>query len=243
VLTQTRRHSTIVSLLGIRHIVLAGNKMDLVDYSQDRFDEIVAEYRAFAEKIGLTEVTAIPLSALKGDNVVSGSANMPWYAGPALMPWLEAVEVDELRMQYAPFRLPVQWVNRPNLDFRGFAGTIASGTVKAGDRVRVLPSGRESTVSRVVTFNGDLPLAVAGQSVTLALADEIDISRGDVISAAAAPAEVADQFETTLVWMHDDPLLVGRQRRSHRADAGHRCEIPDQRQHARAPGGQDTRPE
>jgi bifunctional enzyme CysN/CysC len=211
VLTQTRRHSTIVALLGIRHVVLAVNKMDLVDYSKERFDEIVAEYREFAGKIGLTDITAIPMSALKGDNVVSPSAAMPWYPGPALMPWLEAVEVDEFRMQHAPLRLPVQWVNRPNLDFRGFAGTIAAGTVKPGDRVRVLPSGRESTVARIVTFAGDLPLAVAGQSVTLTLADEIDISRGDLICAAASPAEVADQFETTLVWMHDDPLLVGRQ--------------------------------
>jgi bifunctional enzyme CysN/CysC len=211
VLTQTRRHSTIVSLLGIRHIVLAVNKMDLVDYSQARFDEIVAEYREFADKIGLTDITAIPMSALKGDNVVAPGDRMPWYRGPALMPWLETVEVDEFRMQYAPFRLPVQWVNRPNLDFRGFAGTIAAGSVKPGDRVRVLPSGRESTVARIVTFNGDLPLAVAGQSITLTLADEIDISRGDVICGSAAPAEVADQFETTLVWMHDEPLLVGRQ--------------------------------
>jgi bifunctional enzyme CysN/CysC len=211
VLTQTRRHSTIVSLLGIRHVVLAVNKMDLVDYSKDRFDEIVADYCEFAGKIGLTDITAIPLSALKGDNVVSLSAAMPWYPGPALMPWLEAVEVDEFRMQAAPFRLPVQWVNRPNQEFRGFAGTIAAGTVKPGDRVRVLPSGRESTVARIVTYGGDLPLAVAGQSITLTLRDEIDISRGDVICTAAAPAEVADQFETTLVWMHDDPLLVGRQ--------------------------------
>jgi bifunctional enzyme CysN/CysC len=211
VLTQTRRHSTIVSLLGIRHIVLAVNKMDLVGYSQSRFEEIVAEYRDFAARIGLGDVTAIPLSALKGDNVVARSAAMPWYDGPALMPWLETVEVDEFRMQQAPFRLPVQWVNRPNLDFRGFAGTIAGGTVRPGDRVRVLPSGRESTVRRIVTYDGDLPLAVAGQSVTLTLADEIDISRGDLICAATAPAEVADQFETTIVWMHDDPLLVGRQ--------------------------------
>ncbi len=211
VLTQTRRHSTIVSLLGIRHIVLAVNKMDLVDYSQARFEEIVAEYRDFAARIGLTDITAIPLSALKGDNVVARSGAMPWYDGPALMPWLEAVEVDEFRMQYAPFRLPVQWVSRPNLDFRGFAGTIAGGTVRPGDRVRVLPSGRESTVARIVTYDADLPMAVAGQSITLTLTDEIDISRGDVICAATAPAEVADQFETTIVWMHDDPLLVGRQ--------------------------------
>jgi len=211
VLTQTRRHSTIVALLGIRHVVLAVNKMDLVGYAQARFDEIVAEYREFAEKIGMADITAIPLSALKGDNVVATSPKMPWYRGLALMPWLEAVEVEEFRMQAADFRLPVQWVNRPNLDFRGFAGTIAAGTVKPGDRVRVLPSGRESTVARIVTYGGDLPLAVAGQSITLTLADEIDTSRGDVLCAANAPAEVADQFETTLVWMHDGAMLVGRQ--------------------------------
>ncbi len=211
VLTQTRRHSTIVSVLGIRHIVLAVNKMDLVDYSRERFEEIVAEYRAFAAQLGLTDVIPIPLSALKGDNVVSPSGNTPWYEGPTLMRVLETVEVDEMRAQAGAFRLPVQWVNRPNQEFRGFAGTIASGLVRPGDRVRVLPSGRESRVARIVTHGGDLPQAVAGQSVTLTLADEVDISRGDVICAAAAPAEVADQFETTIVWMHDDPLLVGRQ--------------------------------
>jgi bifunctional enzyme CysN/CysC len=211
VLTQTRRHSTIVSLLGIRHIVLAVNKMDLVGYSRQRFDEIVAEYREFAGRIGLADIKAIPLSALQGDNVVEAGGNMPWYDGPTLMRLLETVELDETRLQSGPFRLPVQWVNRPNLDFRGFAGTIASGRVRPGDRVRVLPAGRESTVARVVTYDGDLPLAVAGQSVTITLADEIDISRGDVICGSAAPAEVADQFETTLVWMHDEPLLVGRQ--------------------------------
>ena len=211
VLTQTRRHSYIVSLLGIRHVVLAVNKMDLVDFSQPRFDEIVAEYRAFAAPLGLGDIVPIPLSALKGDNVVSPSANTPWYGGPTFMQTLETVELDETRLQSGPFRLPVQWVNRPNLDFRGFSGTIASGSVRPGDRVRVLPSARESSVARIVTSHGDLPVAVAGQSITLTLADEIDISRGDVISAANAPAEVADQFETVVVWMHDDPLLVGRQ--------------------------------
>jgi len=211
VLTQTRRHSYIVSLLGIRHVVLAVNKMDLVDFSQDRFDTIVADYREFAAKIGLDDITPIPLSALKGDNVVEPSNNMPWFSGPTLMHTLESLDVDEYRMQSGPLRLPVQWVNRPNLDFRGFAGTIASGTVRPGDRVRALPSGRESTVARIVSFDGDLPLAVAGQSITLTLTDEIDISRGDLIAAANAPAEVADQFEAALVWMHDDALLVGRQ--------------------------------
>jgi len=210
VLQQTRRHSYIVSLLGIRHVVLAVNKMDAVGYGHEVFEAIVGEYRDFARKLGFDDVTAIPLSALRGDNVTDSSSKTPWYYGPSLMQHLETVEIEQ-DLRHRAFRLPVQWVNRPNLDFRGFAGTVASGTVKPGDRVRVLPSGRESTVARVVTFNGDLPLAVAGQSVTISLADEIDISRGDVISAAAAPAEVADQFETTLVWMHDDPLLVGRQ--------------------------------
>jgi bifunctional enzyme CysN/CysC len=209
VLTQTRRHSYLVSLLGIRHIVLAINKMDLVDFRQDRFDEIVAEYRAFAEQIGVTEFTAIPMSALKGENVTEPSAAMPWYAGPPLLRWLEDAPVeDDLRGK--PFRMPVQWVNRPDLDFRGFSGQIASGTVKPGDKIKALPSGRESTVARIVTFGGDLPQAVAGQSVTLTLIDEIDVSRGDVLAASASPPSVADQFEATIVWFDDEPMLPGR---------------------------------
>ncbi len=209
-LAQTRRHSYLVSLLGIRHIVVAINKMDLVGYEQARFDAIVADYRTFAAEAGVRPARFIPLSAFKGDNIVEPSANMPWYRGESLMAYLEAVEVDETRMQRAALRLPVQWVNRPNLDFRGFAGTIAAGVVRPGDRIRVQPSGRESRVARIVSMEGDLPVAVAGQSVTLTLTDEIDISRGDLLSAADAPAQIADQFECTLVWMADEPLLPGR---------------------------------
>jgi len=210
VLTQTRRHSYLVSLIGIRKVVLAINKMDLVEYSQQVYNRIDEEYRVFAQQIGLADITTIPLSALKGDNMTTPSAAMSWYQGPTLMGFLETTEIDEMRLQAEPFRLPVQWVNRPNLDFRGFAGYIASGSVVPGDRIRVQPSGRESTVARIVAFGGDLPRAGAGQSVTLTLADEIDISRGDVISLASNPAEVADQFECTIVWMIDEPLLPGR---------------------------------
>jgi bifunctional enzyme CysN/CysC len=209
VLTQTRRHSYLVSLLGIRHVVLAINKMDLVDWSQARFDEIVAEYRAFAGKIGIKTFTAIPMSALKGENITAPSALSPWYAGPPLLRWLEDAPVeDDLREK--PFRMPVQWVNRPNLDFRGFSGFISAGVIRPGDRIKALPSGRESTVERIVTFTGDLPEAVAGQSVTITLADEIDVSRGDVLAAAASPPAVADQFEATLVWFDEEAMLPGR---------------------------------
>jgi bifunctional enzyme CysN/CysC len=209
VLTQTRRHSYIVSLLGIRHVVLAINKMDLIDFSQEKFAAIVAEYREFAARVGIENFTAIPLSALKGDNVLERSARMPWYAGPTLMEFLEGVEIED-DLQSKPFRLPAQWVNRPNQDFRGFAGTIASGTIRVGDAVRVLPSGRTSNVARIVTYDGDLEEAVAGQSITLTLTDEIDISRGDVLAAASAPPAVADQFQSTIIWMHDEPMLPGR---------------------------------
>ena len=213
ILIQTRRHSFLTSLIGIRKLVLAINKMDLVDYSQAVFDRIVAEYQDFARLIGNPDVTAIPLSALKGDNMLQHSSHTPWYHGPTLMGYLETVPVDDdggQRGQRGPLRLPVQWVNRPNLDFRGFAGTIVSGQVKPGDPIRVQPSGRQSTVQRIVTVDGDLPLAVAGQAVTLTLNDEVDISRGDVISASDSPAEVADQFEATLVWMAEEPMLAGR---------------------------------
>ena len=210
VLTQTRRHSYLVSLIGIRKVVLAINKMDLVDYSQKVFDRINEDYRAFAAQIGLTDITSIPLSGLKGDNMLVASEKTPWYHGPTLMGFLETCEVDETRLQKEPFRMPVQWVNRPNLDFRGFAGVITSGSVKPGDRLIAQPSGKESKVARIVTMGGDLPLAVAGQSVTLTLEDEIDVSRGDVLSLAEAPAEVADQFEASLVWMTDEPMLPGR---------------------------------
>jgi bifunctional enzyme CysN/CysC len=209
VLTQTRRHSYIVSLLGIRHVVLAINKMDLMEYSQQTFDEIVAAYREFAQQIGLTDITAIPLSALRGDNMLERSERMRWYQGPTLMSYLESVEIED-DLQTRPFRLPVQWVNRPNQDFRGFAGTIASGTVRRGDNLRALPSGRQSRVTRIVSHDGDLESAVAGQSVTLTLADEIDVSRGDVLAAADAPPAVADQFQATIIWMHEEPMLRGR---------------------------------
>ncbi|MGV3515960.1 sulfate adenylyltransferase subunit CysN [Luteitalea sp.] len=209
VLTQTRRHSFIVSLLGIREVVLAVNKMDAVGYDQAVFDGIVADYRAFAADLGFRQIVAIPLSALEGDNVTEISPHTPWFTGPALMPHLETVEVEE-DLQKAPFRLPVQWVNRPNQDFRGFAGQIAAGRVKPGDVVRALPSGRESTVARVVTFDGDLGEAIAGQSITLTLADEIDVSRGDILAAASALPQVADQFQVTLIWMHEEAMLPGR---------------------------------
>lgn len=210
ILTQTRRHSYLVNLLGIRHIIVAINKMDLVDYAEKTFRKIVEDYREFAARIGIEDITFIPMSAFRGDNIIEPSSNMPWYHGTTLMGYLETVEVDEARQQKSAFRLPVQWVNRPNLDFRGFSGTIAAGVVRPGDRIRVQPSGKESTVARIVTYGGDLPKAVAGQSVTLTLNDEIDISRGDVISTCDAPAGTADQFETTIVWMHDEPLLPGR---------------------------------
>ena len=191
VLTQTRRHSYIVSLLGIRHVVLAINKMDMVEWSQQRFDQIVADYHQFAAQIGLQGITCIPMSALRGENITSRSSVMPWYAGPSLMEHLETVVVDE-DTQSQPLRLPVQWVNRPNQDFRGFSGLICSGRVSPGDRLRVLPSGHEAVVARIVTHGGDLPVAVAGQSVTLTLDREIDVSRGDVLVPAAQPASVAD---------------------------------------------------
>jgi bifunctional enzyme CysN/CysC len=209
VLTQTRRHSYIVSLIGIKHVVLAINKMDLVGYSQQKFDEIVAEYRQFAAQIGLTNITPVPLSALRGDNMLERSPATSWYHGPTLMEYLETVEIED-DLQQRPFRLPVQWVNRPNQDFRGFAGTIASGVIRKGDQIRALPSGRTSKVARIVTLDGDLDEAVAGQSITLTLTDEVDISRGDVIAAAASPPAVADQFQATIIWMHEEAMLPGR---------------------------------
>ncbi|MEO8316590.1 MAG: sulfate adenylyltransferase subunit CysN, partial [Pseudomonadota bacterium] len=210
VLTQTRRHSYIVSLLGIRHAVLAVNKMDAVGYDQSTFDAIVKDYLAFAQQVGISNVTCIPVSALKGENITSRSEQMRWHAGPTLMEHLETVDVEN-RLQYAPFRLPIQWVNRPNSDFRGFAGQIAGGQVSVGDRIRALPSGKEARVARIVTQEGDLPLAIAGQSITLTLDREIDISRGDLVTSAAEPAAAADQFETTLIWMHEQPMLPNRQ--------------------------------
>ncbi len=208
-LTQTRRHSYICSMLGIRHIVLAVNKMDLVQYDQGVFESYVAKYMAFAKELGLAEVEAIPISALRGDNVVAPSKHMPWYRGPALLPYLETVEFGR-EAAARPFRMPVQWVNRPNADFRGFAGTINSGAVKPSDRIKVLPSAQEATITRIVTMDGDLETAVHGQAVTLVLDREIDISRGDVVCAADAPVAIADQFVAHLLWMAPEELLPGR---------------------------------
>ena len=211
VLTQTRRHSFLSHLVGIRHIVLAVNKMDLVDYDQSTFDRIVADYRDFAKEIGVSEFTPIPISGFKGDNITTAaSANTPWYKGPSLIDHLESVEVANTAAQERSFRMPVQWVNRPNLDFRGFSGLITSGSVKPGDAVRIVPSGKTSTVSRIVTMNGDLDEAVAGEAVTICLADEVDVSRGSVIAASDDPPESADQFEANIVWMSDEDLIPGR---------------------------------
>ena len=210
VLVQTRRHSYLCNLIGIKNIVLAVNKMDLVDYSQQVFDEIVADYTAFAHEIGIKSFTAMPISGFKGDNITTLSENTPWFTGQPLIEHLESVELDLTTDQTKPFRLPVQWVNRPNLDFRGFSGLISSGSVKPGDAVRVLPSGKTSTVTKIVTLDDELDEAVAGQSVTICFADEVDCSRGNVIAVADAPPEVSDQFEATIVWMDDDPLHVGR---------------------------------
>ncbi|MFC3101915.1 sulfate adenylyltransferase subunit CysN [Altererythrobacter lauratis] len=211
VLTQTRRHSFLAHLVGIRHIVLAVNKMDLVDYDQSTFEHIVADYRSFAKSIGITDFTPIPISGFKGDNITNApSPNTPWYDGPSLINHLETVEVDNTTAQAQPFRMPVQWVNRPNLDFRGFSGLITSGTVKPGDAVRIVPSGKTSTVKSIVSFDGELDEAVAGEAVTICLADEVDCSRGNVIAAAGNPPESADQFEANIIWMSDDDLIPGR---------------------------------
>ncbi len=228
VLTQTRRHSYLVSLIGIRHVILAINKMDMVGFSRAIFESILQDYREFAERIGVTSIVAIPISALLGDNITALSTNTPWYLGPTLMGHLETVQIDDHR-QLGPFRLPVQWVNRPNQSFRGFAGTIASGTVHPGDRVRVLPSGKESTVKEIVGTGflacpyspgqagkpgptmADLDEAVADQSVTIVLEDEIDVSRGNVLARTDALPAVADQFKVTIIWMAEEPLLPGRQ--------------------------------
>ena len=210
VLTQTRRHSYLAHLIGIRNLVLAINKMDLIDYDQAAYDAILADYAAFAASIGIADFTAMPISGFKGDNISLRTGTMPWYSGPTLLDHLEAVEIAGDEDQGKPFRMGVQWVNRPNLDFRGFSGQIASGVIKPNDTIRVLPGGKTSTISRIVTLGGDLEEAVAGQSVTLCLADEIDCSRGSVIAAADAPPETADQFEASIVWMDDEPLIVGR---------------------------------
>ena len=209
VLTQTKRHSYICSLLGVKHVILAVNKIDLMGYDEDLFDRIVADYRAFAETLGFKSLTPIPMSARYGDNVTVRSQKMPWYAGPTLLQHLEGIDADA-DVAAKPFRFPVQWVNRPNLDFRGFSGTVATGSVKPGDKIVVAASGRQSTVARIVTYDGDLKEAKAGDAVTLTLEDEIDIARGDIIVEPTARPEVADQFAAHLLWMAEEPLLPGR---------------------------------
>ncbi len=210
VLIQTRRHAYIASLLGIRHVVLAVNKIDLADFSRSTFDAITAEFSAFAEKLGFVSLMPIPISARFGDNVISRSSNTPWYEGPVLLDHLETVDVDA-ELYTKPFRMPVQWVNRPDLDFRGFSGTIAGGRVRVGDSVLVAQSGRKTTVSRIVTMDGDLEEALAGDAITLTLSDEIDVSRGDILAAPLARPEVTDQFAAHLLWMAEEELLPGRQ--------------------------------
>lgn len=209
VLTQTKRHTFIASQLGVRHIVLAVNKMDLVDYSENVFNEIVEDFKAFAAQLDIPNLHAIPVSALVGDNIVDGSRFMPWYEGPSLLGYLEGVDV-EAEETSLPFRMPVQWVNRPDLDFRGYAGRIAGGIIRPGDDIRVLPSGKQSKIARIVTMDSDLDEAVSGQSVTLTLTDEIDISRGDVIATSETPPEISDQFDTTIIWLSEEPMLPGR---------------------------------
>lgn len=210
ILTQTRRHSFIASSLGIQHFVLAVNKMDLVDFDERIFNQITADYAEFAKALR-PDITIhpMPISALGGDNITELSKRTPWFKGPALMQLLEAVDVED-DLVSKPFRMPVQWVNRPNLDFRGFSGQVASGAIRQGDRVKTLPSGRETVVQRIVAHGGDLQEAVAGQSVTLTFADEVDTSRGDLICDAQAPAEVSDQFQARILWMSDEPMLPAR---------------------------------
>ena len=210
ILTQTRRHSYLVKLMGIKHVVLAINKMDMMNYKQEVFESIKQDYLTFAKQLGDLQVTSIPMSALRGDNIADLSHHMPWYHGTTLMGFLETVQIEQDRLSKLAFRMPVQWVNRPNQDFRGFSGTVASGVVQVGQRIRIQPSGREVDIARIVTLDGDLPQAEAGQAITIALAEEADASRGDMFSTAQAPATVADQFQAHLVWMTEEPLMPGR---------------------------------
>ena len=209
VLTQTRRHSFILSLIGVKHVVLAVNKIDLVGYDADTFNAIEAEYRAFASDLGFETLVAIPVSALRGDNILAPSARMPWYAGPQLVPYLEGIEVATDRTA-KPLRFPVQWVNRPNLDFRGFSGTVASGTVKVGDDLLVAASRKPARVARIVTMDGDLSKAIAGEAITIVLDREIDVSRGDVLAHPGQVPDFSNQFQARLVWMNEEQALPGR---------------------------------
>ncbi|MEY4761919.1 MAG: hypothetical protein RLZZ200_1775 [Pseudomonadota bacterium] len=210
VLTQTRRHSRIVAMMGIRHVVLAVNKLDLMDYSETTFNDIAEGYRSFAAGFGFDSIQAIPLSGLDGDNVLVKSARTPWYLGPSLMSYLDTVDVGDARERHA-FRMPVQWVNRPNLDFRGFCGRLAEGSVRPGDAVRVMPSGVQTTIKAVLSGFDEVEAAQSGEAVTLTLADEVDASRGDVLVAADAAPDVADQFDVKLLWMSEHAMFPGRQ--------------------------------
>ena len=208
--TQTKRHSFIASLLGIKHVIVAVNKMDLVDYSQDRFREIKAEYKEFADQLNLSDIRFVPISALRGDNVVDAGENMAWYPGATLMKLLETVTVaDDLNT--TDFRLPVQYVNRPNLDFRGFCGTVAAGSIKKGDAITALPSGKQSTVKAIHGASGEVESAFVGQAITLTLDDEIDVSRGDMLVHSDHPAEVSDSVEAHVVWMSEQAMVPGRE--------------------------------
>jgi len=209
VLTQTRRHSFILSLIGVKHVVLAVNKIDLVGYDADVFNAIEADYRAFARELGFETLVAIPVSALKGDNILQPSARMPWYRGPQLVPYLETIEVASDRAE-RKFRFPVQWVNRPNLDFRGFSGTVASGAVGVGDDILVAASRKPARVARIVTMDGDQQRAIAGEAVTLVLDREVDISRGDVLVHPGETPDYSNQFQARLVWMSDEQAIPGR---------------------------------
>jgi sulfate adenylyltransferase large subunit len=209
ILAQTRRHSVIVSMFGVKHVVVAVNKMDLVDYSEEVFRKIERDYRYFAEALNFSSIYVVPLVAKDGDNLVKPSTKMPWYEGEPLLTYLNGVAVEDVSA-IAPFRFPVQWVNRPNLDFRGYAGYVSGGNVQPGDIVRILPSGRDTRVARVVTYDGDLDSAVSGQSVTLTLAEEIDISRGDLLCSPVAPAKVGDQLDARLLWLVREPLTLSK---------------------------------
>jgi len=221
IITQTKRHSCIVSMLGIKTVVLAINKMDLVEYGEDKFNSIVADYIEFADKLDIEQIHPIPISALNGENVTTQSDKMSWYEGPALLAFLEECEVPNTSVN-SPLRYPVQWVNRPDLNFRGFSGTLAGGELSVGDDIVVLPSGKEASIKQVVTQDGELKTAIAGQSVTITLSDEIDISRGDVIAHKTDRPEIAQQIEASLIWMSEDDLQIGR---AYQLKAGHQTVI------------------
>ena len=210
ILTQTKRHSFLASLMGIKNVVLAINKMDLIDYSKEKYEAIVQDYMEFSKKLKINAITPIPISALEGDNITNPSAKMTWYRGPTLMAYLESSPIAKQHNQSSKLRMPVQWVNRPNQDFRGFTGTIASGSIHVGEKVKVMPSGFESTIKNIITKDGSLESAVAGQAITITLNNEIDASRGDVICTPASLPNVADQFEAKVIWMSEEPLHPGR---------------------------------